>query len=458
MARLHRLRSRALLASIALAVCLIAPAAAAHGRFPAAGLIAVQPGDSERLLVRSTYGVLTSGDGGETWSWLCPEAIGFDGDKEDPAVVITGNGSVAMGTFDGLSNSTDGICDWNYVGGDLADRYFIDVQPVQTDTSALVALSSNGVPGGTFEVNLWQSSDDAASWQAMGGPLPDHFLALTLGLSAGDGERLYLTGRDSGASGVEEDLIGALYRSEDRGQAWERFDVPGTDDGTVPYIGGVDPSDPDRVFVANLRQEEGEVVYFGLLLTDDGGASWTVVYTADSAIGGFALSPDGKTVAIGGTEVGLLMADATAAPAEMTFKTVSSLRIGCITWDPAGLFVCADNFVDGFAVGVSQDDGQTFEPLMTLSSTCGPPAACGSDTSVGLECVPRWPAEQKELDAFSCESAAVGGGEGSTGACGCDVLPPSRSAAADAWGWRLFAGFVLLLGLSALRYRQRLTP
>ena len=375
-------------------------------------------------------------------------------------MVVTADGSVAVGTFDGLSTSSDGGCEWNVVGGDLADRYFIDIQPLPNDASSLVALSSNGVSGGTFDVNLWLSNDNAGTWTAMGGALPEHFLGLTMGLSASDGDRMYLTGRDSGESGTEEALLGALYRSDDGGQEWTRFEVPGTDDGTVPYMGGVDPNDADRIFVANLRQEEGQIVYFGLLLSEDGAETWTVVYTADVAVSGFALSPDGKTVAIGGEEVGLLVADATASPEEMTFEPVSSYRIGCLTWDTSGLYACTDNFIDDFAVGVSHDDGKTFEPLMKLSSPCGPPTECASDTSIGVECVPRWPEEQKELNAFECDSPlAARGGQPSSGACGCDVVPPSRGAAAKKGLWRhALAVFVLMLGFVMLRHRQRLTP
>ena len=51
----------------ALAIVALAPAAAAHGAYPAVRQIVADPTDDSRLFARATYGLLTSTDRGKSW-------------------------------------------------------------------------------------------------------------------------------------------------------------------------------------------------------------------------------------------------------------------------------------------------------------------------------------------------------------------------------------------------------
>ena len=87
------MKPRRLLTSLGLAAALAGPAAAhANGRFPASGYVVVGPGPASSVVsLRTTFGLLTSYDGGRRWGWTCEEsfrgangydpslAIGFDG-------------------------------------------------------------------------------------------------------------------------------------------------------------------------------------------------------------------------------------------------------------------------------------------------------------------------------------------------------------------------------------------
>ncbi len=79
-----------------------------HGRFPAAGLVALAPTDGQQIVarIREAPGVVVSRDGGNTWRWICPEAIGIDAETDPPAV-ITKNGTIIAATFNGLTVSSD---------------------------------------------------------------------------------------------------------------------------------------------------------------------------------------------------------------------------------------------------------------------------------------------------------------------------------------------------------------
>lgn len=429
---------------------------AAHGRFPQSGQVVVDPSDEARIFVRTTYGATLTRDRGATWYWVCPESIDFNSDKEDPPMAMMADGTVVAGTFGGLSISHDFGCDFAREGGELEGRFFVDVQTTE-DHHGAVAISSNGLASFAFEVNIWETGDDAASWTRFGTAPPADFLALSLGLASSDASRIYLTGRD-GMS--EAELQGVLFRSADRGQTWERLTVPDTapatpDEQILPYIGAVSPDDPDTLFVGVVTTEGDNVVtHFELLVSTDGAESYTSVFEADNEVSGFALSPDGSMVAVGGPKEGLW----TAPTATLTFTKVNELRVGCLTWDASGLFACADEFVDGYTLGLSVDDGKTFTPLARLGSPCGPPPECGAETSTAAECTSRWPQEQQELNADGCGEGggagetSTGSGAASSGSCGCRV--PAVEKAPGESG-RFAAMLAVLVGLGAVAARRR---
>ncbi len=61
-------------------------------------MLVQKPGDSSHLVLRATYGLLFSNDGGANWDWVCERAIGYSG-NEDPTIAISGSGAVIVGTF-----------------------------------------------------------------------------------------------------------------------------------------------------------------------------------------------------------------------------------------------------------------------------------------------------------------------------------------------------------------------
>lgn len=425
--------------------------ASAHGRFPLAGQIAVDPSDPMRVFVRTTYGILVTEDGSNNWSWICPEGPGFDADTEDPAIIVGSDGSLLVGTFDGLSRASD-LCSFATAEGTPPDSFFVDLQRGSAP-SVLRAVSSNGVSSDVFDVAVWGSTDDGATWSQLGVAPPSDVLALTLATAPSDDDRLYLSGRGGSAGSYE----GVIMRSDDAGATWQRLTVPGADDMTLPYLGAVDPVDPDIFYVGLVRVEDQEVVYYGLLVTQDGGQTFTEVFTRTSNMPGFALSPDGTTVAIGGAEEGLWLADASS----LQFAKANETVVRCLNWTDAGIYACTDQFVDGFNLGLSTDEGATFTPLSELSSPCGPPT-CDASTPVGEFCPAEWQVERLELGATTCGDGGDGGGGGAgsggggsepappadDGGCGCHVPGANPS---PPWG---FAVGAIALALALARRRR----
>ncbi|XXX71747.1 hypothetical protein WMF30_29290 [Sorangium sp. So ce134] len=406
------------LAAAAAGLVLSAAAPArANGRYPTAGQILVDPADPEHIVVRATYGVLTTHDGGERWSWICEAAIGYSG-FEDPMLVVTADGSILAGLFDGLSATRDRGCDWQIAEGALAQRNIVDLSIDRADPASVLLLGSSVMASDAILTQVWASKDDGRTWTQAGADFPSTFLGVTLDGAPSDPRRIYVSGRRNGPT-----FQGIVRRSDDRGATWEELDVPGSDDRNLPYLGAVDPNDPDVVYVR--RDGDGADA---LLVSRDGGATWREVFQAASLLG-LALSPDGTEIAAGSDLDGLWVAPTDT----LEFTQVGELGVRCLTWTSRGLFACADEPVDGFSAGVSTDGGKTFSPLLTLDRLCGPPAACGGDGTTGRTCPDLWPATATFVGAAaSCEAGAGPGGTAGAGAGGSAASAGGGEAGAGA--------------------------
>jgi photosystem II stability/assembly factor-like uncharacterized protein len=383
------------------AVSLVAGTAAANGRYPAAGLIALDPSDPQHIVVRATYGLLSTNDGGATWTWLCEQSVGFS-DNEDPMVAITKNGTLLAGVFKGLSVSKDRGCDWSFVGGDLTDRYVVDLSTEKNAPERAVAIASNGIGGGLFKTQVFETADNGATWTQAGVNLPDKFLGLSIDAAPSEPQRIYLTGRFG-----SPDYKGVVERTLDRGKTWESFDITGADSNHPPYLSAIDPSDPNVLYV-RLDAAEADA----LVVSKDGGATWTQVFQKTGSLLGFALSPDGKKVAVGGDKDGLWIAPTDT----FTFTKVASIRVKCLLWTPDSLYACADEFKDGFQVGVSTNEGKTFTPFQHLQEVC--PLECPDGTKTAAECPKQWGAVSLTINAQPCGEAPSGGSSTGNGGAG----------------------------------------
>ena len=425
----------------------------ANGRFPASGQIAVDPSDPAHLVVRSTYGINVSHDAGAHWSWICEGAVGYGG-TEDPMMAVTADGTLIAGIFEGLSVSHDHGCQWDFAQGGLQGRYVIDVAAERLEPKNAVLLISNSIGGSMFLTEMWETKDNAATWTVAGVDMPADFLGLTLDAAPSLPSRVYVSGRYG-----KPDYVGAIERSNDRGKTWEKLLIPGSNSVALPYIGGIDPQNPDVVYV-RLDADKND----RLVVTKDGGTTWSEVFTSSENLLGFAISPDGATIALGGDKDGIW----TAPASTLAFTKVSTVGARCLTWTTAGLYACANEFTDGFTVGLSTNEGKTFTPVMHLQRNCGP-LACGAATSTGKICPAQWGATQLAIGGATCEASgtstgssagsSTGASTGSSGGTtssssggssdgGCAIGAPARAAGAVIPG-------LVLAGAALARSRRR---
>jgi len=470
----------ALLAAAAGALVLSASVpAAANGRFPASNQLVFSPSDPNLVVLRTTYGILFSHDYGKTWTWLCEDVLGLPAtSQQDPSLGLTQTNALVAGIAPqssdvGLWVSPDTGCSWNGIGGALVNQNIKDLVVRPDAPHVVLALASTyspdaGVDGSTgYDTQVFQSTDDGATWSPLGTPIDPGVIVETIEVAASDENRIYVSGvRGEGAT-----RTGSLFVSTDQGMTWTEhatpFD-PNTEAGV--FIGAVDPTNADRVYV----RSEGESRLF---VSSDGGNTFTVPLSTKYEMLGFALSQDGSQVYVGNKEQGLFAASSTS----LAFQQVSNIHVQCLRTHGKDLWACSDE-PSGFIAGLSTNGGASFTPklhLLGISSAiaCAADAAAAQCTTTNYSdtppqnpfdglCAnlgacyggdPSSPLEQACTEAGVCPPADGGaeGGAGDGGAtapgsggskssCGCSVVGGGGAA-----------GFALAAALALMTVRRR---
>jgi MYXO-CTERM domain-containing protein len=440
--------------ALALALTAVAGPAAAHGRFPAASQLIVQRTDPNRLVLRTTFGILFSSDRGANWDWICEEAVGCSS-SEDPSLGVTASGAIVAGMSGGLVVSPDRGCAWNHVAA-LTKEFVVDVtvRPDQLRT-ALAATNTyvgqNGAGTASYDSRIFVSNDDGATWVPQGTALDPSLLIEAIGIAKSDPNRLYVSAKHSlptSDGGVSAE--GVLLVSKDSGATWTRRPVPLIPGEERPQIAAVDPQNADRVYVRTSGTGAGR-----LLVSNDAGQTYSVRFTGTGALAAFALNADGSKLYVGGERDGVNVASTT----DFVFRKTSGIKADCFALDGSTLYACGSDGIDHFTLGSSTDDGATFTPLLHLSTVRGL-LACGS-ASPTAQCAAIWPAIQATLGGGPTPNpgpdANVGAGAEtdagvpqetpSSAMCGCRSGERGSSSS--------YAGLAVLVLVVALRLRNR---
>lgn len=195
-----------------------------------------------------------------------------------------------------------------------------------------------------------------------------------------------------------EPRMGFAARSDDVSGSWTTFDIE-LRGGLTVLLGAVDPNDARCVLAYRRYTDE---------LSEDGGESWDDVASVSGDLSAVAFAPDGSRVWYGGEDKGLHV----SMDGGRTFEPQSlDLTIRCLAvreGEPRG---CADNFADGFAVGVSFDGGDSFEPRFRYREILGQ-IECAEGTRSAEVCPIAWRAI---ADLFGIDAGAAPAADAGTG-------------------------------------------
>jgi len=357
----------------AAALVLAAPAVAlANGRYPAGSQLVIDPTNPQHLAVSATFGLLESRDGGKTFGWMCEAAIGTSG-QQDLMLAIAGSGATVVAMFNGITTTSDG-CTYRSAP-ELANKTMGDLAWSRSTPHQLVAFWLEFKAGGTFGSQIVQSSDNGQSWSPIADALAPELYPLTIDVAPSLPSRVYLSARGD----RNKNFGSMLMRSDDGGATFTSADIPETEEHRLTYIAAVHPTDPDRIYL-RVFDMPGTVIQ----MSSDGGRTFQKIFTGTEQLLGFAISPDGTQMAVGGPNDGLWVGSADGT----NLARRSDVGATCLTWTKDALYACADYKTAGFSIGRSSDSGATFEGLFRYDELCGRAAACGGSTTA--RCSEEW--------------------------------------------------------------------
>ena len=231
-------------------------------------------------------GVWRTTDGGLNWTPLFDsqdiQSIGAIAvAPSDPNIIYVGTGEYCWRgdiTYgDGMYKSIDGGRTWTHIG--LRDTQSIAKVRIDPTNPDIVYVAAMGHPfGPNAERGVFKTTDGGKTWQKVLYK-DDHTGAVDLVMDPTNSNIMYAALYQ--AQRLPWDMISGgpgsgLYKSNDGGATWKPIQGEGFPRGVLGRIGvAVSGGDPDRVY-ALVEAEHG-----GLLRSDNGGNTWTMVNTSD---------------------------------------------------------------------------------------------------------------------------------------------------------------------------------
>jgi MYXO-CTERM domain-containing protein len=458
----------ALTTALGMMLLLTASGAEANGRFPRGEHLIEYP-DGNRMLLAATFGLVVTSDGGKDWHYVCETAFSYQpptatdqGYSGDPLLALTAEGSLLAGVQKWITKSSDHACGWAKSFED-ADKTVDDIAVAPSNRNTAVALI-HSISTNTTQV--YETTNAGATWAPIGTPLNMIQLGYTIDVDPVDPNHLMV----SGLTSLMGENTGVFLNTTNHGMTWTLSSIPKTSLNAAPYIAAVHPTDGKTVFVRTDEWvDDGAGANWAsdaLLVTRDGGQTWTEVIRVKGMEGGgaklfgFAVSPDGGTILAGygdavegggrnvdRSAMGVYRASAPdyAFGADPTAIYVASAT--CLTWTTRGIYICGSP--DGahkylaFANDISKVNSAGITKLMETDKLSGEPPCCSGRATTtcdwAVEC-PRFEAcndagPPVPPDAAICMmpdaslDAGTGGAGGSAGDAGAD-----RDASAGSGG------------------------
>ncbi len=414
------------------------------------GMLAAQGG--QRLAMAANFGVVISDDGGAHWHLICEQITGTNASQYQMGPP-PGHALYAA-SFDGLRFGDDNSCGWTTAGGSLAGAAVSDVWPDASNADRVLALARPENPDHSLgPVGLYQSLDGGKTFGA-----PLYAATGNLDLTgvetarSDQGQTVYMTMTDPGPP-----VHPYILRSTDGGGHWDVLDaLPGLGN-RVPRLAAVDPADARRLYL-RVTDVSASADPDALVISDDGGETFRFPMLAGGTalrlsypMTAFLRRSDGAVIVAAGNARGVPTAYISMDGGHTFSAWLNAPHIRGLAERGGDLFAATDSITDGYAVGVSHDQGASWQPLLKIENICGV-ARC---REVAAACDPDWPVLRIQIGipADACGELADAGisttPQPTPRGCHC------ASGAPDLAGWAALC----LPGLGVLaRRRRRVLP
>jgi photosystem II stability/assembly factor-like uncharacterized protein len=429
-------------------------AALANGRPPATSSITFRQGMEREIAVGLTFGLLVSRDGGQSWTWMCEEAIPSPG-TYDPTYGFSSTGALFASTLAGFKVMRDSCT----FGGTPAGATFVSTNVFGPDRTLYYAAGQAADPphGIVADFRIYRSSDDGATATPTAGQ-PSVVLSgavswwETLAVAPSDPLRLYLSGyhfkpNPAGPGTIKDHFV---YRTDNGGVSWQP--LPVTDftiaANSVIEIVGISRTQPDHAY-ARVKVDDNQVSD-SIYRSTDKGATWQRINRKGSAIPAFLVRANGDLI-LGTPSLG---AEISRDNGDTWTPLLDAPHMSCLAENSAGeIWACTQNY--GRPDAPSDDAGimkttdlVTWTKVLRFQDLTDA-AICPAGTVQHEKCASMWCTVCMQL---GCSPSAASSCAGDTDA------PPPPPAKAGCCNSREGAG-ALALGLAVgtllLRPRRR---
>jgi len=427
-------------------VALAPGAARANGAFPDSQSILVPSSRPNEISLVTNFGLVASRDGGHTWLWSCEQ------DANNLGYLYQYNAAPSNRLF-ALANqnlifSDDATCGWSTAKGMVTGLGVTDYFPDPSDASHVLAEAFD-YTSSTYTV--LQSTDTGATFTSKLYTSDAKATMTGIEIARSDPKTIYVT---LTAATTNAPMLG---HSNDGGATWKFTDLTSVLGAGSPSIIAVDPTNAQSVLL--LFKGTGEA----LAVSQDGGKTVTLSMSTSGYFTAATRTPGGALL-VSGVDVSTNPVLYRSTDHGVSFQTFGTKppHVRAMSTRGNQIYAATDNFSDGYALGVSTDDGMTWQSVMSygqvaailgcVKQACQ--ALCATEVNVDL-----WDMSICSADPpGSADGGATGGAAGGGGAGGHGGQTHSSSSCAiaqgETGGWLLPGGGLAALALW-LRRRRR---
>jgi len=418
----------------------------ADGAFPASLQILLPSDRASEIGLATNFGLILSEDGGATWQWTCeqPETFGATGYAVGPAPK---DRFYALSMTQGLlAFSDDTSCTWTVSGGAIAKVAVSDYFADPIDASRVLVL---GTPvSGASLAQVFASNDSGATFGPALYTAPPTGALRGVEIASSDPLTMYVALYTTTQLAVDGGIINQshpkLVRSTDGGTTFTTIDLEATL-GRVQF--GIMAVDPTNARTLYLRVMDAEQNQESVAVSTDGGATFTTPVTV----------PGGVLTAFARLVSGTLLVGGTAGTTGLGFRSgdggasfqpwTGVPHIQALAERAGKLYVAAKNYTDGWALGVSTDEGLTITPITTYDQVAAM-KTCVQTLPVCMDSCEMVASRQIWSPAVCGDN--VGTPPPAKSGCGCAVPGPRRAGT-----MALALGAAALLAAHARRRSRR---
>ena len=325
----------------------VAPRARANGAFPDSQSVITPADRPDEIILATNFGLVISEDGGHAWHWSCERDANAYGIlyQQGPAPLHR----LFTVAGDTLAFSDDGSCGWATASGTIAGQLLTDVFPDPNDADHVLAIAYDGSIFGVFPSRDGGTTFDAPLYQAAAG---DGIGGVEIART--DPRVIYVAMTNAAYT------VPKLARSGDGGATWMVTDLSPMIGLGIVRIVAIDPQDPDTVLLRVIGPDGQSIA-----LTHDGGATVTATLSVTGELTSYVQLPGGTRL------VGALVDSSTTGAlyrsrdGGATFESIAGPpHIRALSQRGGTVYAATDNFGDGYALAVSNDEGATWHAAM----------------------------------------------------------------------------------------------